>query len=445
MNDTPARKIKTGGDPRTLPDYALLRDELNKLTHPARPDVNWQYVEKLCLSLFEQNGVELQTAAWYTLARTHLAGLNGLNEGLGILEALISHQWGAIWPQAIAARVDILNSLSQRLQQLMRTWSLKGGDLKALYLAEQRLSHLGAVLEERELKHLSQLDTLRNLNHNGAVRLENADGSSLKVEDVGENAPQSADKWVYVVESQRQPNVDVSVAVAALRQKWAFFAAGMSTMLLVSLATAYGWHALHQPDPQLARLDSTLAPLPQPLSAAQLQALKPPASAAQSYINATQRQLAHLERLSPDWTLTYSRQLLEQAQTLWPEQATPLQSQWQRQIKASALPTEKLNGWHQGMTTLQKLSDRLNGLDEQKGKYMTVSELKSVVFSTMQSFNQSIPVEEQLRVLAQYAAGEPLPEAARSQLEMHLKQLIARYTILVQPEMYRINENDIKE
>ncbi len=63
----------------------------------------------------------------------------------------------------------------------------------------------------------------------------------------------------------------------------------------------------------------------------------------------------------------------------------------------------------------------------------------------MQSFNQSIPVEEQLRVLSQYTAGEPLPEAARSQLEMHLKQLIARYTMLVQPEMYRINENNIKE
>jgi type VI secretion system protein VasL len=42
------------------------------------------------------------------------------------------------------------------------------------------------------------------------------------------------------------------------------------------------------------------------------------------------------------------------------------------------------------------LSHRLNGLDEQKGKYMTVSELKSVVFSAMQSFNQSIPAEEQL-------------------------------------------------
>lgn len=63
MNDIIPRKIKTGGDPRTLPDYTALRDELSKLTHPARPDVNWQHVEKLCLSLFEQNGVELQTLA----------------------------------------------------------------------------------------------------------------------------------------------------------------------------------------------------------------------------------------------------------------------------------------------------------------------------------------------------------------------------------------------
>lgn len=94
MNDIPTHKIKTGGDPRTLQDYAVLREELGKLTHPARPDVNWHYAEKLGLSLFGQNGVELQTAAWYTLARTQLAGLFGLNEGLSILEALISHQWG---------------------------------------------------------------------------------------------------------------------------------------------------------------------------------------------------------------------------------------------------------------------------------------------------------------------------------------------------------------
>lgn len=70
MTTHPERCLKTGGDPRTLADYAALRDEMNKLSHPARPDFNWQYAEKLCLSQFEHNGVELQTAAWYTLART---------------------------------------------------------------------------------------------------------------------------------------------------------------------------------------------------------------------------------------------------------------------------------------------------------------------------------------------------------------------------------------
>lgn len=84
------------------------------------------------------------------------------------------------------------------------------------------------------------------------------------------------------------------------------------------------------------------------------------------------------------------------------------------------------------MTALQKLSDRLNGLDEKKGKYMTVSELKSVVFSSMQSFNRSIPAEEQLRVLFANPAGLPLPVTARVQLEMHLKQLIARYAAIKQ-------------
>ncbi|MBB8233159.1 hypothetical protein HEO99_022395, partial [Escherichia coli] len=46
-------KLKTGGDPRSLPDYAALPDEISKLTHPARPDVDWRYVETLCLRLYE--------------------------------------------------------------------------------------------------------------------------------------------------------------------------------------------------------------------------------------------------------------------------------------------------------------------------------------------------------------------------------------------------------
>ncbi len=94
--------------------------------------------------------------------------------------------------------------------------------------------------------------------------------------------------------------------------------------------------------------------------------------------------------------------------------------------------------------TLQKLSERLNGLDEHKGKYMTVSELKSVVYSAMQLFNQSIPAEEQLWILAQSPVGQPRSPAAEAQAEMHLKQLIARYADIKQnaSKLKGVNDNE---
>ncbi|MCP1105966.1 type VI secretion system ImpA family N-terminal domain-containing protein [Serratia nevei] len=464
--------LKTGGDPRTLPDYAALRDELAKLSHPARPDVSWQYVEKLSLSLFEQNGVELQTAAWYTLARTQLAGLFGLNEGLAILEALISHQWGTLWPQPVHARMEILSSLSQRLQQRMRSLPLNYSDLSQLYRAEKLLTGLGEVLQRLELKHLSQLDTLRTQMHNSAVRLENSDNSTCAGPNIqtgivlpatvmnaataamrdltgspAEDTPDSSVKWVYVAQPEHQTNVEVQTAMPALAKKWKSFSAGMCTMLIISAAAVWSWQYLHRPDPLQAQLAASLAPLPAPLTTEQIDALRQQIPLPRDFIAQTQQQLARLDKLPPDWTVVYSRQLVEQAGLLWPEQVKPLVQQWQQQLDAAALPVEQLNGWYQGMTALQKLSDRLNGLDEQKGKYMTVSELKSIVFSVRQSFNQSIPAEEQLRVLSENPAEVPLPAVARVQLEMHLKQLITRYAILVQPEMHRItdNKNNIDE
>ncbi|WP_436874172.1 VasL domain-containing protein [Kosakonia sacchari] len=454
MNDISPRKIKTGCDPRTLADYAILRDELSKLTHPARPDVNWRYVEKLCLSLFEQNGVELQTAAWYTLARTQLAGLFGLNEGLAILEALISHQWGVLWPQPVHARMEILSNLSQRLQQRMRTLPLNYSDLSQLYRAEQLLTSLGAVLQRLELKHLSQLDTLRSMIHNSAVRLENSDGASDSgatiqagivlpapvmnsagilsdalpgIPVTEKREPANTVNWVYVAHPEHQPNVDVLTAIPVQVKKWKPFAAGMCTMLIISAATVWGWHALHRLDPLQTQLAASLAPFPAILAPAQLDTLRQHAPIPQTMFTATQQQLVRLGQLPPDWNIDYSRQLVEQAQSLWPEQAKPLAQRWFRQLNAASIPTENLSGWHQGMTKLQQLSNRLSGLDGHKGKYMTVSELKSSVFGMMTSFQQTEPTEEQLRQINLLPVASPLRQQLIRQLEQHLRAQI--YTL----------------
>lgn len=446
MNDITQRKIKTGGDPRSLPDYAALRDELSKLTHPARPDVNWRYAEKLCLSLFEQNGVELQTAAWYTLARTQLAGLFGLNEGLTILEALISHQWAALWPQPVHARMEILSSLSQRLQQRMRSLPLNYSDLSQLYRAEQLLTGLGEVLQRLELKHLSQLDTLRTLMHNSAVRLENSDGitttgsgiqpgivlpatvmneATASTRDFAggpdEDTPESAVKWVYVAQPEPQSNVEVLSTMPVPVKKWKSFAASMCTMLVISIVSAWSWHFLHRPDPLQNQLAASLAPFPVPLTSEQLEMLRQQTPLPQDLIAQTQQQLARLDKLPPDWDIAYSRKLIEQVQVLWPEQAKTLVQQWQQQINISVLPADKTNGWHEGMMQLQALADKLNALDGQKGKYITVSELKSQVFGMLTSFRQTVPVEEQLRQLKLLPEDSPQRQQQIQQAEQHLR------------------------
>ena len=96
----------------------------------------------------------------------------------------------------------------------------------------------------------------------------------------------------------------------------------------------------------------------------------------------------------------------------------------------SSLPAEHLTGWAEGMRQLQRLAGQLNALDEQKGKHLTVSELKTAVFAIMQSLNRAVPLEEQLREVAALPVGQPWSAARGSLAELHLQQLIVEYALL---------------
>ncbi|EML5380577.1 hypothetical protein RVW18_003780 [Enterobacter bugandensis] len=239
-------------------------------------------------------------------------------------------------------------------------------------------------------------------------------------------------KWVYVVQPENQPNAEGLTTAHGSARPWKPFVAGMCSMLVVCVAIAWGGGFLSRPDPLTTQAIASLAPLPEVLTPVQQDALAQRGTLPSTFIAETQQQLARLDKLPPDWNISYSLQVLKQLQTLRPEEANALIIQWQKKFNATALPVDAMNSWYQGMMTLQQLSDRLSSLDEQKGKYITVSELKSVVFSTMQSFNHAIPAEEQLRRLSQYPAGSALPEAEKTQLELHLKQLATRYAQIKQ-------------
>ena len=58
--------IVTGSDPRGLPEFSAIREEINKASHPSQPELNWKLVESLALAIFKANGVDLHTATYYT-------------------------------------------------------------------------------------------------------------------------------------------------------------------------------------------------------------------------------------------------------------------------------------------------------------------------------------------------------------------------------------------
>lgn len=445
------RQLRTGGDPRALADYGALREELSKLTHPARPDVDWKKVEQLCLSLFQQNGIELQTASWYTQARTQLTGLPGLNEGLAILEALITRQWPGLWPQPAHARMEILSGLSQRLQQALRSMTLEYHDLPQIYEAEKLIDTLCDALQRLELKHASQLAALSTFMHSASIRLENMHATTDASIVLPVAAQRKAKEWVtdnheplvYVSHTAPiAPQVVVTAASSANHPlQWKGFIAGVVVTVLAGSVIKTGLNSFYHP-PASEQLMATLPVLPKPMNMQALEKLKTQQPdvlnrQAPAMISATQQQTNKLAKLPPRWAQDTGTQLVNQTRTLWPENpsTTELAKKWAQQLNANAIALEDLNSWHDANVQLQQLADKLNGLDEQRGKYMTVSQLKSSVFALQQTLGKNPPVEESLRKLAEakQQATEVSP-ALTLQLDNQFAQLLNRYALLQPPQ-----------
>ncbi|WP_228940486.1 type VI secretion system ImpA family N-terminal domain-containing protein [Photorhabdus thracensis] len=330
--------VYTGGDPRTRPEFCALKAEMSKLSHPARPDVDWARVEQLCLTLFQVNGVELQSAAWYTLARAQRAGLAGIHEGLALIEGLVAHQWSQFWPQATQARVKIFAWLVARLQQTLRAYVFAYIDLPLIYRTEKTLEQLCEELQHLELKHVSQLDSLRVQLHNNARRLESLAQEkggmpvSVSSAQLGDNAiltplEPAQPQRIYMVRetaARVQPQVNVVRVLPVPRWKvWHGFVAGVA---LCALAVTSVWwvKGMRQAPPLAQTLQVTTQPLPRTLLPAQLAELRHPDNAVllnqlqEKTLAASRSQLASLDTLPVLWRLTYGVQLLHQLRTLWP-------------------------------------------------------------------------------------------------------------------------------
>lgn len=163
MTDVPRlfeMRVRVGGDPRGFSEFKTLSEELAKLNHPACPDIDWVKVEQLCLALFSKNGAELQSVVAYTLARSHLHGLEGMTQSVMMIEALVG-EWSSLWLAVASERLDCLVWLFAQLPPLLRGMEVQAWNLSMLDHLSTGLERLSGQLARQIQEPLVMLEVLR--------------------------------------------------------------------------------------------------------------------------------------------------------------------------------------------------------------------------------------------------------------------------------------------
>ncbi len=298
---------------------------------------------------------------------------------------------------------EIFRTLSKRLRQVIRTLSLAPADLESLGQAERSLQSFDAVLQRLEIAPENSLSDLRALLHSTVSRFENLDpapalptappvavsdaelpGALVSEEDAAKVEP--------VPELKRRPKAEplapplpakrpapVVASSPATAPRWKPFVAGMVTMLAVTGIAVGGWLALRQSD------------LP-PISG-DPKCDTGPAGGISPDAGGSASDAAPAWRARPPGA-GLGGKLRRPAGPAGPESLAGSSTTAGAAVAAAVERCRTARGKPhrlvRGMQQLQRLAGQLNALDEQKGRYLTVSELKTAVFAIMQSFNRAV-------------------------------------------------------
>ena len=423
--------IRTGTSPLDLPAFAEIREEINKLSHPSQPEVSWSRVEAKSLELFRQNGVDLQTAVYYTLARLHRGGLAGLTEGCELIAMMMVHDWDAVWPPQINHRIEILNWFITRAMATVRRLAFRRDDLRLLYRAERALQLITGRLSQAPSGKMPITDNLQFYFRNAAKELE-----QLSPAAGGDVPPVPVAPLIYIAEESPAGSgshaasdgnsghstvrfVQMVPEPPPPRKTFPFagFAAGLVTGLILIAVLFFTVYK-----PVKDELDSFAA---QPGSAPVLWFANPQL--------ATYGQvLADAEQQSPVAPLLLTEKMTDIARQRWPNDPDQAYAtrRWQDTLQMRIADAEPTDSWYLTNERLQALSNTIVEREKKRGSF-TLSYLKTEIYNIRQAHSKTVPAEEYLRALSDdIRNGRPVSAAQLHRINQQLNGLIALYADL---------------
>ncbi|WP_349921904.1 VasL domain-containing protein [Aeromonas veronii] len=462
-NQQGQQALNVGRDPRMLPEYEALRAEINKLSHASRPEVDWHRIHQLSSQIFEKHGVDLQTAIYFTLARSRLQGLSGFTEGCEFLANLIVTQWESFWPpvQQERARIEMLDWFIARISDVIRQYQISHEDKRLIYRCERALQ---LISEKLHNAGLSRIPRVENLVHfiEGYTHLFDEAEIVIVSDDPGLKDELQIPPMVYfkgdMEQSVASPSAQacpplpqgsilvgrekgqVKPTVLKIEQHrkqrpaWFWFGCGLLSCALPVMAW-FGWQ--HQQEAKLLAAQRLLQPAseqPKVLSYDDIrqarivlgeQALQGMES---DLVARYQSQLTRLEQASPLDGYRHGEGLRNSLQMLYPDSLAvkALDKQWQTALAGQQGDAVSVPTYLDARAGVDALLDQLLELERQR-KTVTISYLKSQLYEVQKNLMQNIPFSLRLNELeARKVAQEPITAADLKGLENDLKALNVR-------------------
>ncbi|OOF36546.1 hypothetical protein BKK49_11810 [Rodentibacter rarus] len=150
--------MRLATSPSNLNEFIQIKEQINYLSRPDK-QTDWKIVEKLSAQLLSENGIDLQTFVYFTVARYQLSSnfTQVIKDIENIAIALISY-WDDLWPLTVSNRITILNWLNRQIADNIKLQVQTHQTIKDLYCLGNALT-----LIVEEIKKHSDLPT--NLNN----------------------------------------------------------------------------------------------------------------------------------------------------------------------------------------------------------------------------------------------------------------------------------------
>lgn len=436
--------IITGEDPRALPEFSAIREEINKASHPSQPVMDWKQVESLALTIFKKSGVDLHSATYYTLARTRLHGLEGFCEGTELLAALISRDWDKFWPLNPQARTEMLDWFNVRTGNILRQQiKFSITDLPLLYRAERALQVICDTLQQQaELKRLPRVENLLWFMQNSrkqqeANRAGNAvtqpavrtliytpDTSQILASDATlSSLPEIPEQ----TEIRIAGNVNTDLPAKASGFQLRGFAAGLACAGLIAILL--WWWQVRPLQQQMAQVRDTAQ------GAATVWLASP-------QLTDYEQRLKPLLNVSPLTALETGVRMSRVADGQWPDSLQQQQTTelWNTTLRIQAADSPKMKGWEQTRQNLRAFADLLLQREQNKEGF-TLSYIKTVIYQAERTLNQDVPLEY---LLTQYERAKRQGKETgtqEKQIRERINSILSRWILLKEYDVSETTNN----